>query len=360
MSASTDKNQILEPITAVSRLITLAFKPKNTKVAIRDHNIVLCEPKSESYYGLKVPQALGRYWNGDSREDIFVLNHVICNFIMWYIIPNKHDISLYKGLINLAKYLRVGLKELQYTYKSGNSVGTLQYYINVLSDVIDDRFSPDRLYISSPSKQSVFLDEQSIISEDEDDLNYSTIIDVDKFKNFWTFDELLSLCSQFDNCFRDPTEPDKITFRQPVSNNYDFMDEMIDPVEIINTNDIKEDSSSNILSDPLISSKQLVPKPLMSDGENSDEKIISLPTPSSKRSSIDRIEKSEKSDRKVISPHKNTHTFENFSSSGQKSWPVPKKKRNVIVSSSLVGISQVLDIMDKKFTLLLSQSYKGV
>src|SRR5271169_484661 len=124
---STDKNQILEPITAVSRLIILAFKPKTTKVAIRDHNVVLCEPNSDSYYGIKIPfQAVDRYWNGDSREDIFVLNHVICNFITWYIIPNKEgkDKTIYNGLINLAKYLRVSLRELQKTYKEGNPVTT--------------------------------------------------------------------------------------------------------------------------------------------------------------------------------------------------------------------------------------------
>ena len=212
INMSIDKQQILETITSVSRLITLAFKPKGTKIAIRDHNVVLCEPKSDIYYGLKIPQGIDRYWNGDSRDDIYILNHVICNFIEWYILPYKReDTDIYKGLINMAKYLRVGLKDLQNTYRSGTAVGTLQYYIIALTAVIEDKFYPEILYNASASGRKSFLDEDN---DSDDNLIYSTIFDVDKFKNFWTRDELRSLCSQFEKCFRCPDEPDNVIFKE--------------------------------------------------------------------------------------------------------------------------------------------------
>ena len=46
---STDKHQVLETITAVSRLISLAFKKSGTKIAIRDHRVILCDPTNDKF-----------------------------------------------------------------------------------------------------------------------------------------------------------------------------------------------------------------------------------------------------------------------------------------------------------------------
>lgn len=263
----TEKHQILETITAVARLITLVFKPHNTKISIREHNVVLCEPKYDKYYGINFSQGIQRYLHGDSREDIYILNHVIINFIEWYIIPYKtKDKVIYNGLLNMAKYLCIAFKKLQSIYKTGNVVGTLQYYIIILTSVIDDTFNSELLYTNTTSSRNSFLDDNKL----DDELIYSTIFDIEKFRNFWTRDELYSICVQFEKCFKQPDEDDYTLF----------------------TN---------------IDAKQ----------------------------NVEQIEN-------------NINTL-----------PVPRCKHNAIVSGHLVGISNILDTMDKKFRIMLNQSVKG-
>src|SRR5579872_5271659 len=140
MSANKNNHQILEPITSIGRLITLSFKSIGTKIAFRSHNVVLCD--SNAFY-----HGADRYMYGASRNDMYVLNHVIYNFINLYVLPYKNeDYEIYRGLINLTKYLCVSLKRLQHVYKSGNVVLTLQYIIIVLHAIIDDTFYPEILY----------------------------------------------------------------------------------------------------------------------------------------------------------------------------------------------------------------------
>jgi len=177
----TNKYQILEPITAICRLVILAFKPKNTKISIRDYNIVLCEP-SETYLGFHLSQSIDRYLHQDSRNDIVIINYVISNFIEWYIIPYKTH-PIYNDLINLTKYLCVGLNELQQTYQMDNACFTIQYYINILSAIINDTYSSDMLYIHP------------------NEIKTTTILNTDKLKTFWEFDDLISLIGQFNKCF---------------------------------------------------------------------------------------------------------------------------------------------------------------
>lgn len=203
---STEKYQVLETITAVSRLIMLVFKPLGTKIAIREHKIVLCDKSEGTYFYTKYAQGLNRYFNGDSRDDIYVLNSVIYNFIEWYIVPYKDkNHKLYDGMIKMAQYLCIGLKKLQKTYDTGIIVLTLQYYITVLMAVINDTYYNGMIFISKPN-QNAFLDETDSFddneNDDDDEVCYSTIFDIDKFKNFWTIDELLNLCDQFNNCFK--------------------------------------------------------------------------------------------------------------------------------------------------------------
>lgn len=201
---SNEKHQILETISAISRLITLAFKPIGTKIAIRCHKLVLCEPTLKgAFINTGLSQSIDRYWNGDSRKDISVLNHVIRNFIDWYILPNKDNEKIYLGMIQIAKYLCVGLIRLQYTYRSdkGNVAFALQYYINILVAIIEERFYPGMLYNPNSKDNNSILDAN--FENKEDPMIYSTIFDVNKFKNIWNDEELTTLCDQFGKCFKE-------------------------------------------------------------------------------------------------------------------------------------------------------------
>lgn len=313
---STDKHQILETITAVSRLITLAFKPYKTKIAIRDHNVVICEPANETYYGIKFAQGIDRYLNGDSREDIYILNHVISNFIEWYILPYKgKDAEIYEGLINMAKYLCVGLKKLQRTYGTGTVVGTLQYYVIVLTAVIEDRFYPELLYSNSASSRKSFLDEDK---NDEDVLMYSTIFDVDKFRTFWTRDELKSICDQFDKCFRLPHEKDTIIFK-PRENGSKSREKVSD----------KDNDDHCSVDDELFAINVM-------GGDDGGDK-----------------EDDKEDDKESDSGETIKEISKKFV------LPLPRSKNNAIVKGHLVGIANILDTMDKRFRTMLNQSVKG-
>ena len=326
---SVDKQQILETITAVSRLITLVFKSKGTKIAIRDHNVVLCEPQTNAYYGIKIPQSVDRYWNGDSREDIYILNPIICNFINWYIIPYKTiNPDIYRGLINMAKYLRVGLKELQITYKSGTAVGTLQYYIIVLTAVIEDKFFPEMLYNAPSSGRKSFLDEDN---DEAKDLIYSTIFDVNKFKTFWSHEELKSLADQFEKCFKNSGEVDTIVFKNTILD--------------IDENNITISHQNN----PHAALKESQ----ITDFVSQDESLLDLGG-----GVIQEISKVQRKELKPR-PSESMNRGPICAASSMNSWPVPKSLGNVIVQGHLVGISNILDIMDKKFTSMLNQSVKG-
>lgn len=194
---SSTKQQILEPITAISRLVLLSFYPVGTKIAIRDHKIVICPNTNKSYLkdfylNESIVQGIDRFMNGDSRDDMYILNQVILNFIEWYVIEYKEkDKKIYKHLLSLIKYLVVGLRKLQLTYKTGNVVLTLQYFINVLLSIINDTYDESMLYL--------FMNDE--IDLDGDLIKYSTIFDTDKLRLFWTSTEIMSICSQFDKCF---------------------------------------------------------------------------------------------------------------------------------------------------------------
>lgn len=284
----TEKHQILETITAISRIILLAFKPHKTKIAIRDHNVVLCEQAPDKYYGITLSQSIDRYWNGDSREDIYILNHVIINFIEWYVIPyKKTDVEIYTGLMNMVKYLCVALKKLQATYKTGNVVGMIQYYIIVLFAVIEDKFYPELLYTNNTFPQNSFMDD----IKTEDEMLYSTIFDINKIRSFWSREELKSICEQFNKCFRQLDEEEPNIFKE------------------------------------------------INDEKNNNNNISK---------NIDR-------------PHISEDNKENCNSYDIKKsmLPVPRCKHNAIVKGHLVGITNILDTMDRKFRSILNQSVKG-
>lgn len=393
---STDKYQILETITAISKLILLGFKPKGTKIAIRGHVVVLCEPNVPSYYGfIKIPQGIDRALNSDSREDLYVINPVICHFIEWYIIPyknKKEDQKLYRGLINMAKYLRVGLRELQNVYMVGTTVLTIQHYINILTAVIENSFSTDMLYkpseMNANGSKNAYPD--SLLDDDEV-LFHSTIFDVTKFKNFWTRDELQSLCDQFDSCFRYPHQQDTIIFKNDAESEYgDNADTMsYTSASGFASNgdlfslDIKDPSyKDNLPSDDTLTTDTNALALLSTESSvklNNLASNLDISDHMTNGHPLTIVGSYQSSHSHPSTPHilpispiascGNTYGHKkreskngpsnNVNTNGTKFWPIPKSQTNVIVQGHLVGITNMLTIMDKRFTHMLSQSVKG-
>lgn len=186
---SEEKECILEPITVISKLITLSFHPIGTKIAFRDHKVILCDSNKSSYLNNTFGQGFDRFLNGDSRNDIYMLNNVLHNFIDWYVMVYKeNDNKIYNRLLKMILYLIIGLKRLQKTYKKGNIVYVLQYYINVLQSIFDDKYDDKMLF-------------RPFDEEEYDETKYSTIFDTNKLRNFWSSKDIISISNQLNKCF---------------------------------------------------------------------------------------------------------------------------------------------------------------
>jgi hypothetical protein len=112
-------------------LALLNFAGDNPKINIKNHGINIDNPGS-GY----IPQAVSRFISGDSKEDIFILNLMVVNYIDWFIINNYNGkFEIYK---NIALYAVSGLRKLQHTYKSGIVILALQYYIVLIMKAISD------------------------------------------------------------------------------------------------------------------------------------------------------------------------------------------------------------------------------
>jgi hypothetical protein len=119
---------ILEPLQAILQIALLSFCPTGSKLTIR-HNIL--EIQLPTY-----TQGLVRWFQSDSKEDLFYIFNVFRRFIQNYThleqITFADSQNLYKQLIQLAKQ---GLKKLIQTYNHSNNytiTHTLQIYESML------------------------------------------------------------------------------------------------------------------------------------------------------------------------------------------------------------------------------------
>lgn len=180
------KKQLLDPLGTVCKLISLYFYDLNTKISIQNH--VLNIQKPNNY------QPIMRILNGDARENISELFIVIIRLIKWYLIPpdnNKDNdncnlINCSEDIIKITKYLCISLKKLQKTYEYGNVVLAIQFYINIIDDILNGTFNEGKL----PTE---------LYDNDVDD---DTLLDYSKLKNFWDVQKLKRICESYDNCFQ--------------------------------------------------------------------------------------------------------------------------------------------------------------
>lgn len=193
----TSKKQPIDPICALCRIVSLNFKDIHTKIGINGHAINIQEPSNS--------QSIMRLYYGDNREDVFELFYLITHLIAWFLVPTYNrgtsDTDMTKSmdravhpkkqldekfvgeLKKMIGYMCVGLGRLQDTYKFGNVVLALQYYINLMRDGLAGNFSLDRL--------------PACLLEDLDiDTSMKT-----KIISMWDYNRLHIVCDLYDNCF---------------------------------------------------------------------------------------------------------------------------------------------------------------
>ncbi len=185
----TSKQQILEPITSIVKITLLHFKSDNSKISIRNHGLHYDDP-SDKYISFQ--HAIDRKLRGDSREDISVLNEMITNYLDWYIINNSDRQSREK-FIEIIRMATDGFRKLQSTYVKQNYTNSnvtlvLQYYINLITSVLDD--------IDRYKEIEEFRNCTSYIARTE-----MNIIDIENIKKMWSEDETNEIYSDLMFCF---------------------------------------------------------------------------------------------------------------------------------------------------------------
>ena len=133
---------ILEPLQVMINLAVLGFCPIGTKININDNMLYLHQPT--------FTQGLWRWWEGDSKDDLYYLFHAIRRYYKWY---KNEDNKIYDYILDLAK---TGIKNLIKTYQKADKksiLHTLSLYNNIL-----DLDTPDLFKTDSEDTESITID----------------------------------------------------------------------------------------------------------------------------------------------------------------------------------------------------------
>jgi hypothetical protein len=126
---------ILEPLQAILQIALLSFYPVGTKITIQT-NILTLQPPTYS-------QSMLRWYNNDTKEDLYFLFNVFHRFKKFYA-HFKHDDGsvqhrLHMLLTDLAK---TGINKLIRTYGQTDKPHILQT-LTMYKYILDDQLSPD-------------------------------------------------------------------------------------------------------------------------------------------------------------------------------------------------------------------------
>lgn len=173
------KKQLLDPLGTLCKLVSLNFSEINTKISIHNHSLTLQKPYNYQF--------MIRWVNGDGKENVSELYHVIIRVIKWYLLDeNNNEIYNCEDLKRLIRYLCNAFRKLQETYEYGNVILAIQFYINIMEDAVNGNYNDNKLpkYILDKEKE------------------YENLLDYDKLKNFWKYDKLKRICELYDLCFK--------------------------------------------------------------------------------------------------------------------------------------------------------------
>lgn len=125
-------DMILEPLQVMITLAQLNFCPIGTKITISQNILYLHKPSFS--------QGLFRWWEGDSKDDLYYLFHAIRRYYKWY---KTMEDEKYILILKLAKD---GIKKLITTYHCANNktiLHTLSLYHNILELNNPELFNTD-------------------------------------------------------------------------------------------------------------------------------------------------------------------------------------------------------------------------
>jgi hypothetical protein len=145
---------------AILQIALLAFYPVGTKLTIQN-NILTLQPPAYS-------QSMARWYNNDTKEDLYFLFNVFHRFKKFYAHCKADDGSvqhqLYVLLIDLSK---TGINKLIRTYGQTDKPHILQT-LTMYKFILDDQLSPD-LMVLPPANASAKPYKMKPISNEDDD-----------------------------------------------------------------------------------------------------------------------------------------------------------------------------------------------
>jgi len=126
---------ILEPLQAILQIALLSFYPVGTKITIQT-NILTLQPPTYS-------QSMLRWYNNDTKEDLYFLFNVFHRFKKFYAHCKHNDGSVQHRLhMLLTDLAKTGINKLIRTYGQTDKPHILQT-LTMYKYILDDQLSPD-------------------------------------------------------------------------------------------------------------------------------------------------------------------------------------------------------------------------
>jgi hypothetical protein len=163
---------ILEPLQAMTQLSIIAYCPTGTKLTIYDNILTIQQPG--------ISQGFIRYFNDDSKEDLYYLMNVFRRFFEYYFFMTKNDkmVKLYDLLITNAIK---GIDSLLQTYtniEKVNVLHTLQMYKAILGN--PNFFKTNKMGTNDINIDKIFNEISNIYENEEYSILYNLLILLEK------------------------------------------------------------------------------------------------------------------------------------------------------------------------------------
>jgi hypothetical protein len=134
---------ILEPLQAILQIALLSFYPVGTKLTIQ-HNILTLQPPAYS-------QSMLRWYNNDTKEDLYFLFNVFHRFKKFYA-HCKHDDGTgsvqHRLHVLLNELAKTGINKLIRTYGQTDKPHILQT-LTMYKYILEDQLSPDLMTLQT-------------------------------------------------------------------------------------------------------------------------------------------------------------------------------------------------------------------
>jgi hypothetical protein len=168
---------ILEPLQAMTQLSMMAYCPIGTKLTIYDNILTIQQPG--------ISQGVIRYFNEDSKEDLYYLMNVFRRFFTYYsfMLENEKTKILFNLLVSNAI---AGIDNLLKTYTNSDKVNvlhTLQMYKVVLSN--PDFFNNNNMNNDDLNIDNIFIKIVDIYDKEEYSIIYNLLVLLDKYPNMY-------------------------------------------------------------------------------------------------------------------------------------------------------------------------------